>query len=110
MYNDGQIEVSLTVTNTGKYKGEEIVQLYLMDKVASISRPVKELKDFRKILLNPGESKTVKFIIDIEKLSFWNNDLKWVAEPGDFELMIGASSADIRLRDSFALTGTTLHK
>jgi beta-glucosidase len=106
----GQIEVSFTVTNTGKYKGEEIVQLYLRDKVASISRPIEELKDFKKISLNPGETQTVRFIIDIEKLSFWNNDLKWIAEPGDFELMIGASSADIRLRDNFALTGTPLQK
>jgi beta-glucosidase len=98
-----QIDISLTVTNTGKYKGEEIVQLYLKDIVGSIARPVKELKDFRKIELNPGESKTVSFIIDIEKLSFYNQALKWIAEPGDFELMIGASSDDIRLRDYFEL-------
>jgi beta-glucosidase len=108
MNSDDQIEVSLTVKNTGKYKGEEIVQLYLMDKVASIARPVKELKDYRKIQLAAGESKTVRFIIDIEKLSFWNRELKWVAEPGDFEVMIGASSADIRLRDNFELTGHSM--
>lgn len=98
-----QIDVSLTVTNTGKYKGEEIVQLYLRDIVGSVARPVKELKDFRKIELNPGETKTVRFILDKEKLSFYNQDLIWIAEPGDFELMIGASSADIRLRDNFEL-------
>ena len=98
-----QIDVSLTVTNNGKYKGEEIVQLYLRDKVGSIARPVKELKDFRKIELNPGESKTLRFTIDKEKLSFYNQTLKWVAEPGDFELMIGASSADIRLTENFEL-------
>lgn len=103
MKTDEQIEISLMVTNTGKYKGEEIVQLYLKDVVASIARPVMELKDFRKIELSPGESKTVKFIIDMEKLLFYNQELKWVAEPGDFELMIGASSADIRLRDNFKL-------
>jgi len=108
MNTDSKIEVSVTITNTGKYKGEEIVQLYLSDKVASISRPVKELKDYSKIQLDPGESKTVIFIIDIEKLSFWNNELKWVAEPGDFELMIGASSADIRLRDGFELTAQSV--
>ena len=98
-----QIEVSVTITNTGKYDGEEIVQLYLRDKVGSIARPVKELKDFQKIKLNAGETKTIKFIIDKEKISFFNQQLQWVAEPGDFELMIGASSEDIRLKDGFEL-------
>ncbi len=98
-----QIEVSVTITNTGKYDGEEIVQLYLRDKVGSISRPVKELKDFRKIKLNAGEARIIKFIINKEILSFYNQQLQWVAEPGDFELMIGASSRDIRLKDSFEL-------
>jgi beta-glucosidase len=97
------LEVSLTITNTGVYAGEEIVQLYLRDKVASVARPVKELKDFQKIKLDAGESKTIKFIIDKEKLSFYNQQLKWVAEPGDFEMMIGASSKDIRLNDNFEL-------
>jgi beta-glucosidase len=103
MKSGEQIEVSVTISNSGKYDGEEIVQLYLRDKVGSISRPVKELKDFRKIKLNAGESKAIKFIIDKEKLSFYDQKLQWVAEPGDFELMIGASSADIRLKDNFEL-------
>jgi beta-glucosidase len=98
------IEVSLTVTNTGKYAGEEVIQLYLRDRVASLVRPVKELKDFSKIMLQAGETKTVKFVINKEKLSFYNQKLEWVAEPGDFDLMIGSSSADIRLKDSFELT------
>jgi beta-glucosidase len=98
-----QIEVAVTITNNGKYDGEEIVQLYLRDKVGSIVRPMKELKDFKKISLKAGESKTVKFIINQEKLSFYNQQLQWVAEPGDFELMIGASSRDIRLKDNFEL-------
>lgn len=98
-----QIEVSLTVTNTGKLDGEEIVQLYLRDIVGSSVRPVKELKDFQKISLKSGESKSIKFIIDEEKLSFYNNELNFVTEPGDFELMIGASSLDIRLKDNFEL-------
>jgi beta-glucosidase len=101
--SDERIEVSLTVRNSGKYDGEEIVQLYLRDKVGSIARPVKELKDFTKIVLKAGESKTINFTIDKEKLSFYNQKLQWVAEPGDFDLMIGASSADIRLKDSFEL-------
>ena len=103
MNSDEQIEAIVTITNKGKFKGEEIVQLYLRDKVGSIVRPVSELKDFRKIELNAGESKTIKFIIGKEKLSFYNEQLKWVAEPGDFDLMIGSSSKDIRLKDSFEL-------
>ncbi len=98
-----KIEVSLTIKNTGKYAGEEIVQLYLCDKVGSIVRPVKELKDFVKIKLGAGESKRIKFVIDKEKLSFYNQSLQWVTEPGDFDLMIGASSEDIRLKGSFEL-------
>lgn len=105
----GQVTVSVTVTNTGKYAGEEIVQLYIRDMVGSFIRPVKELKDFKKIMLAAGESKTISFKIDKEKLSFYAPDtandqqLKWVAEPGEFEIMIGASSKDIRLKDSFEL-------
>ena len=98
-----KIEVSLTVTNSGKVAGEEVVQLYLRDKVGSVVRPIIELKDFQKIKLNSGETKTVKFIINKEKLSFYNANLQWIAEPGDFDIMIGSSSADIRLRDSFEL-------
>jgi len=79
------------------------VQLYLRDKVGSIVRPVKELKDFRKLQLTSGESKTIKFVIDTEKLSFYNEKVQWVAEPGEFDLMIGSSSQDIRLKDTFEL-------
>jgi beta-glucosidase len=103
MRMDEKIEVSLTVSNTGKYDGEEIVQLYLHDKVGSIIRPVKELKDFRKVALKAGESQNITFTIDKEKLSFFNRQLTWAAEPGDFDLMIGASSKDIRMSDSFEL-------
>jgi beta-glucosidase len=101
-YNE-QIEVSVTITNTGKYDGEEIVQTYLRDIVGSIARPVKELKDFRKLKLKAGETRTIKFIIDKEKLSFYNQRLEWVAEPGEFDIMIGSSSKDIRLKDTFEL-------
>jgi beta-glucosidase len=97
------IEASVTITNSGKRGGEEIVQLYLQDKFGSVVRPVLELKDFQKIKLNAGESKTITFVIDKEKLSFYNSDLNWVVEPGEFELMVGASAADIRLRSSFEL-------
>jgi len=97
------LEVTMTIKNSGKFTGEEVVQLYIRDKVGSVVRPIIELKDFQKIKLNAGESKTVRFNIDKEKLSFYNNEVNWVVEPGDFDLMIGSSSADIRLKDSFEL-------
>ncbi|KAF2340018.1 beta-glucosidase BglX [Flavobacterium tistrianum] len=97
------IKVSFQLKNTGKVAGEEVVQLYLKDKFGSVVRPVLELKDFQKLKLNAGESKTIEFTIDKEKLSFYNNKLEWVAEPGDFEVMIGASSADIKLKSDFEL-------
>ena len=97
------IKVSFQLSNVGKVAGEEVVQLYLKDKFGSVVRPVLELRDFQKVKLNAGESKTIEFTIDKQKLSFYNNKLEWVAEPGDFELMIGASSADIKLRSDFEL-------
>jgi beta-glucosidase len=101
--NSESITVSVNIKNTGSVKGEEVVQLYLRDKVGSVVRPIMELKDFQKISLNRGESKTIQFTLDNQKLSFYNNALEFVSEPGDFDLMIGSSSADIRLRDSFEL-------
>lgn len=100
---NGKMDVSFTLTNTGKYTGEEVVQLYIQDVVASVVRPLKELKDFQKISLKPGGSKTIKFVIDNQKLSFYNKDLQWVSEPGKFKLMIGSASDDIRLQDNFEL-------
>ena len=97
------IKVSFQLSNVGKVAGDEVVQLYLKDKFGSVVRPVLELRDFQKVKLNAGESKIIEFTIDKEKLSFYNNKLEWVAEPGDFEVMIGASSADIKLRADFEL-------
>ena len=88
---------------TGKYDGEEVVQLYLQDKVASVVRPVKELKDFQKVMLKAGETKTISFTINKEKLAFFNQQLKWGTEPGDFKLMIGTASDQIKLEDTFIL-------
>lgn len=90
-------EISFTLTNTGKRAGEEVVQLYLQDPVASVVRPLKELKGFQKVSLKTGESKTIRFPINKETLSFFNGDLEWVAEPGSFNLMIGTASDDIKL-------------
>jgi len=97
------LQVSLTLKNTGKYAGEEVVQLYLKDEVASIARPVKELKDFQKVYLKPGESKVINFTVDKEKLSFYNQEMKWGAEAGTFNLMIGNSSDHILLQEKFEL-------
>jgi len=103
MKADGKIDVSFTLKNSGKIKGEEVVQLYLKDEVASLVRPIKELKGFEKVMLQAGESKEIKFTIDKEKLSFFNNKLEWLAESGKFQLMIGASSDDLKLKSSFEL-------
>lgn len=97
------IEVTMDITNTGKYAGEEVVQLYLQDKFASLIRPLLELKDFQKIKLEVGETKTIKFIVDNQLLSFYNEKLVFDSEAGDFNLMIGSSSEDIRLKSSFEL-------
>ena len=97
------ISVTFTLTNSGKLAGEEVVQLYLHHKHASVVMPVKALKDFQKIMLQPGESKKIHFTINKEKLSFYNSNLKWDAEPTEIELMIGSSSEDIRLKEIFAL-------
>ncbi len=97
------IKVSFQLKNTGKVAGEEVAQLYLKDKFGSVVRPVLELRDFQKVKLNAGESKTIEFTIDKEKLSFYNNKLEWGTEPGDFEVMIGTSSADIKLKSDFEL-------
>lgn len=90
------IDASVTITNTGKYDGEEVVQLYIRDLVASISLPVKELKGFQKIFLKAGESKKVVFKITPEDLKFYNNDLKYDWEAGDFNIMIGTNSHDVQ--------------
>lgn len=92
MSRDGSIKATVTVTNTGTRDGDEIVQLYIHDKVASISRPVRELKGFKRIHLNAGESKDVSFDITPDLLKFYDVNLKEVLEPGQFDLMIGTSS------------------
>jgi beta-glucosidase len=88
------LTATVTVTNTGKYAGEEVVQLYISDPVASISRSVKELKNFKKINLQPGEQKEVSFNITPEELKFYNTQLKYDWEPGKFIVQIGTNSSD----------------
>ncbi|HAO08396.1 MAG TPA: beta-glucosidase BglX [Chryseobacterium sp.] len=90
------IQASVTVTNTGNYDGAEVVQLYIRDMVGSITRPVKELKGFQKVMLKKGESKKVTFDITPENLKFYNGDLKYDWEPGEFDIMIGTNSSDVK--------------
>ena len=90
--NPSAISVTVQVKNTGKLAGEEVVQLYLHDRVASTVRPVKELKGFKKILVNPGKSVLVEFVLTDTELGFYNNEGAFVVEPGDFEVMVGTNS------------------
>jgi len=104
MTADGSVTVKVDVINTGKRAGAEVVQLYIADLKSSLPRPAKELKGFKKVQLNPGETKTVEFTIDSSALSFYNDTKKqWEAEPGAFEAIIGASSADIKGKVKFEL-------
>ena len=102
---DGRVTILVDVTNTGAIAGEEVVQLYVHDPYASVTRPVKELKGFRRVALAAGETKTVRFVLPISSLGFHNVDLNYVVEPGAFEVMVGSSSEDIRLTGSFEVTG-----
>ena len=103
MKKNETITVSFTLTNNGKFDGEEVVQLYLKDQVGSVVRPVKELRDFQKVFLKARASQKITFTIDKEKLAFYNAKLEWEPEPGTFEVQLGSSSTDIRLKDNFEL-------
>lgn len=103
MKNTESTEVSFVIKNIGKYTGDEVVQLYLRDRVGSVVRPIKELKDFKKIRLNPNESKVIRFTITNDKLCFYNQKLEYKSEPGEFDVMIGSASDDIRLKSEFEL-------
>lgn len=92
---DGQIVVSVNVTNAGTVRGEETVQMYIQDCCGSIVRPVKELKGFRKVMLNPGESQEITFKITVEQLTFWTPESGYTAEPGTFKVYVGSSSRDV---------------
>lgn len=98
MNEKGKITASVTVTNTGNYDADEIVQMYIRDMVGSVARPVKELKGFERIHLKKGESRTVSFDITAEQLKFYNSALNWVCEPGEFEVMVGRNSRDVQTK------------
>lgn len=103
MTADGTVTVTIQVTNTGSRRGSEVVQLYVRDMVASISRPVKELKRFDRITIDPGESKTVSFTLNGDDFKFYNYDLDFVLEPGAFQIMVGPNCANVQTMD-FAIT------
>lgn len=100
----GEIEVQVEVKNTGKVKGDEVVQLYVKDKLSSVTTYESQLRGFERIALEPGESKTVKFRLTPDDLSLYDRDMNYVVEPGEFEVRVGSSSEDIRLRGQFIIT------
>jgi beta-glucosidase len=93
---DGSLTAKVEVRNTGKVAGDEVVQLYVRDLVSSVTRPVKELRGFKRVTLAPGASTTVEFKLDREALAFWDKDMKWVVEPGTFEVMAGGDSVKLK--------------
>ncbi|HEW92596.1 MAG TPA: beta-glucosidase, partial [Thermotogaceae bacterium] len=103
--NDGTVCISFEIQNTGKVAGDEVVQLYIRDLFASVERPVMELKGFKRINLQPGEKRTVKFKLPTDLLAFHDVDLNLVVEPGEFKVMVGSSSEDIRLEGEFRVIG-----
>ncbi len=97
------MQVSLTVENTGKLAGDEVVQLYVRDEEASMVMPMKLLKGFERVSLEAGEAKTVTFDLGFDSFKLMNKRYEWVVEPGEFTVMAGASSEDIRLEERIVL-------
>ena len=99
-----EFDLSVTIENTGDVPGQEVIQLYVRDVASTLVRPVKELKGFEKIRLEPGESQIVHFTLTPRDLSYYDPYQKtWLAEPGEFEVLVGSSSRDIRLKGGFML-------
>ena len=98
---DGMLQVSVDVTNSGGCDGEEIVQLYVADKVASMVRPVKELKGFQKVFIPKGQTKRIDFTLNVHDLGFWNNSMQYIVEPGSFEIMVGTNSKELQKKEAF---------
>lgn len=105
---DGDVTISIDVKNSGERDGDEVVQLYLRDMYGSVTRPVKELKGFKRISLSVGESKTVSFTVNAQQMAFYNRDMDYVVEAGEIQVMVGASSADIRLEGKYNVVGETM--
>jgi beta-glucosidase len=103
-HKQGDVQVSVDIKNTGKLKGDEVVQLYLKDMVSSVTTYDTQLRGFERITLAPGETKTVKFTLHPDDLALLDKNMKWVVEPGAFEVRIGSSSEDIRIKKQFNIT------
>jgi beta-glucosidase len=93
---NGQLTVSVEVENTGKVTGDEVVQLYVRDEASSVTRPVKELKSFQRVTLKAGEKRRLQFTLTPEHLGFYNREMRWIVEPGDFRVLVGPNSEDLR--------------
>jgi len=104
----GELTVQLTVKNIGDRPGDEVVQLYTHDEISSLTRPVKELKGFKRVTLQPGEARTMAFILSTAQLAFYNLEMEYILEPGTFEVLIGSSSEDIQLKGRFEVVGETI--
>jgi beta-glucosidase len=101
------VKIRFDVTNSGKVAGDEVVQLYLGDPIATVTRPVKALKGFKRITLQPGAAKTIAFEFDVRHMAFYDRSMNYVVEPGKITVMVGASSSDIRLTGEFSVVGET---
>ncbi len=106
----GKIQVTLNVTNTGHLKGDEVVQLYLHEETTPVIVPVKELRGFQRITLQPGETKKVTFELTPHDFQLLNKNMHWEVVPGTFDIMVGSSSEDIRLKGQFTITGSVSNK
>jgi beta-glucosidase len=104
---DDQVAISIDIANTGERAGDEVVQLYVHDVQASVTRPVKELKGFQRISLEPGETRTVTFQLAVRQLGFFNLQMAYVVEPGAIEVFVGSSSQEIHERATFTISGAT---
>jgi beta-glucosidase len=92
---EGKTRVAVEVTNTGAVRGDEVVQLYIRDEVSSVTRPVKELRGFRRVSIDPGKTEKIEFTLGPEELSFLNRDMRRIVEPGTFKIMAGGNSVDL---------------
>ena len=104
---DETVSISATISNVGDRDGEEVVQLYLNDRVASVTRPVKQLVGFARILVSAGDARKVTFHLDPGQLAFYDRDMRFVVEPGEVAIMLGSSSEDIRLEATLEMKGRT---
>ncbi|WP_035172029.1 glycoside hydrolase family 3 N-terminal domain-containing protein [Caldanaerobius polysaccharolyticus] len=108
VYGDGKVRISVDVQNAGKLEGDEVVQLYVRNEVSNVTRPVKELKGFKRVSLRPGEKKKVVFELSVSQLGFYDEDMRYVVQPGTVKVMIGSSSEDIKVAGEFKVTGKTV--